>query len=149
MAEAYICRSGYQRYCVGDIFVTTRTGNPADLLGYGTWQQIKDRFLLAAGDSYAAGSTGGEAEHTLTIDEMPSHRHTFASVAGTNGECFSDFGENSAIQSGGSVYPTRPGFTKGADYGSYGYLQMQHTGNSQSHNNMPPYLVVNMWIRVA
>ena len=41
----------------------------------GTWEQIKDAFLLAAGDDYIAGSTGGEATHTLTVDEMPKHSH--------------------------------------------------------------------------
>ena len=36
----------------------------------GTWEQIKDVFLLAAGDTYSAGSTGGEATHTLTVAEF-------------------------------------------------------------------------------
>lgn len=39
------------------------------------WEQIKDVFLLQAGNTYAAGSTGGEATHALTINEMPSHCH--------------------------------------------------------------------------
>ena len=34
-------------------------------------------FVLAAGDSYSVNSTGGEKTHTLTIDEMPSHDHSF------------------------------------------------------------------------
>ena len=139
-----------QQYAVGDIFVTTRAGNPAGLLGYGTWSQIKDRFLLAAGDSYAAGSTGGEAEHTLTVDEMPAHRHSFGSHAGSAGDRFSSLRDpESAINSQGSVYPNRPGFTQGADYTSYGYIQLELVGGSQSHNNMPPYMAVYMWLRTA
>lgn len=31
--------------------------------------------LLSAGDTYAVGSEGGEAQHTLTVEEMPSHSH--------------------------------------------------------------------------
>ena len=49
--------------------------SPATLFG-GTWSRISDRFLLAAGSSYSAGSTGGEASHALTTAEMPGHTHT-------------------------------------------------------------------------
>lgn len=50
-------------YPVGSIYTSTKNTNPASTLG-GTWTQIKDRFLLCAGDSYSAGSTGGSATHT-------------------------------------------------------------------------------------
>ena len=63
-----------QMYPVGSIYMSVNDTNPHDLFG-GTWEQIKDRFLLAAGDTYAAGRTGGEAQHKLTVDEMPSHNH--------------------------------------------------------------------------
>ena len=43
----------------------------------GTWTQIKDRFILAAGDSYTNGATGGAATVTLSINNMPNHTHTF------------------------------------------------------------------------
>ena len=64
-------------YPIGSIYSSTEDTSPATLFGFGTWDQIKDRFLLAAGDTYAAGNTGGAANHTLTVDEMPSHSHTF------------------------------------------------------------------------
>ena len=60
---------------VGYIWLSTVNKNPSEYIG-GTWVQIKDKFLLCAGDTYAGGSTGGEASHTLTVSEMPSHRHT-------------------------------------------------------------------------
>ena len=62
-------------YPVGSIYMSTTNINPSTLFG-GTWEQIKDRFLLAAGDTYQNGTTGGEANHTLTINELPSHNHT-------------------------------------------------------------------------
>jgi microcystin-dependent protein len=44
----------------------------------GTWTRIVDRFLLGGSSvSYEIGSTGGEAEHTLSIYEMPKHTHDF------------------------------------------------------------------------
>lgn len=62
-------------YPVGSIYISANSTSPATLFG-GTWSMIKDKFILLAGDTYRAGSTGGEASHKLTIDEMPRHNHT-------------------------------------------------------------------------
>ena len=84
-------------YPVGSIYTSTKNTNPAATLG-GTWTQIKDRFLLCAGDSYSAGATGGSATHThtsaahthttaghtLTINETPSHGHGVGYYASSN-----------------------------------------------------------------
>jgi hypothetical protein len=75
-------------YPVGAIYMSTVNTSPATLFG-GTWVQIKDRFLLSAGDTYTAGSTGGAASksytpagtvgnHTLTASEIPSHAHSMS-----------------------------------------------------------------------
>lgn len=61
-------------YPIGSIYQSTSSATPGSLFG-GTWERIKDVFLLSAGDTYHAGSTGGEATHTLTISEMPAHAH--------------------------------------------------------------------------
>jgi microcystin-dependent protein len=37
---------------------------------------LRDRFIVGAGTSYAVGATGGSANHTLTTAEMPTHTHT-------------------------------------------------------------------------
>jgi microcystin-dependent protein len=37
---------------------------------------LRDRFIIGAGTSYAVGATGGSSTHTLTTAEMPSHTHT-------------------------------------------------------------------------
>ena len=63
-------------YPVGSIYWSSNNTNPGTLFG-GTWTQIKDRFILAAGDSYTNGSTGGAATVTLTVSNMPSHTHSF------------------------------------------------------------------------
>lgn len=59
---------------IGSLYWSSSSTSPASLFG-GTWTQIKDKFVLAAGDTYAAGATGGEATHLLTVAEMPSHDH--------------------------------------------------------------------------
>jgi len=61
-------------YPVGSIYLSVVNTDPSTLFG-GTWEQIKDKFLLSAGDSYANGATGGEANHTLSAEEMPTHKH--------------------------------------------------------------------------
>ena len=61
-------------YPVGSIYMSVNSTSPASLFG-GTWEQLKDRFLIGAGNSYEVNATGGEATHTLTIDEMPKHSH--------------------------------------------------------------------------
>jgi microcystin-dependent protein len=71
-------------YPVGAIYMSVSPTSPATLFG-GTWERITGRFLLAATDggssgaSQAAGRTGGEAAHTLTTSEMPSHTHDLSS----------------------------------------------------------------------
>lgn len=55
---------------VGSIYMSMNATEPSVLFG-GTWERIKDRFILAAGDSYETGATGGEAEHKLTLTELP------------------------------------------------------------------------------
>lgn len=61
-------------YPVGSIYMSVNATNPATFIG-GTWARITDVFLLASGNAYAPGSTGGEAVHTLTTNEMPAHEH--------------------------------------------------------------------------
>ncbi len=63
---------------VGSLYWTSSTENPAVTFGGGTWTQIKDRFVLAAGSSYKQGNTGGSATITLTTAQLPSHSHTIA-----------------------------------------------------------------------
>ena len=67
-------------YPIGSIYMSINNTNPGTLFG-GVWEQIKDTFLLASGDSYASGTTGGSASVTLTIDNLPSHNHSFTGTS--------------------------------------------------------------------
>lgn len=112
--------------------------SPASLFG-GTWEQIKDRFILAAGDTYAAGSTGGEAMNTLTEREMPSHSH-----AGYG----ADENSGSIILSKAMCTYRNAGI--GTNYISNGgIITNLSAGGSQPHNNMPPYIAMYVWKRIA
>lgn len=71
-------------YPVGSIFMkASDTNNPGKVIG-DTWARIQGKFLLGASSSYAIKSTGGAATHTLTVNEMPTHRH---SLVETNPVC--------------------------------------------------------------
>ena len=71
-------------YPVGSLYWSSKSTNPASLFG-GTWVQIKDRFVLACGDTYkTVGATGGSKTVTLTEQQIPNHTHTFRGTAVTS-----------------------------------------------------------------
>ena len=121
-------------YPIGAIYLSVSATNPAILFG-GKWEQIKDRFLLAAGDIYAIGTTGGEATHKLTIEEMPSHKHQI----NTNNDDWNN------SPNGGNYGTTHDGANSWYNTNWY----TENSGGNAAHNNMPPYLTVYMWKRVA
>lgn len=112
---------------IGSIYLSVSETNPTTLFG-GTWERIEDTFLLAAGSSYAAGATGGEATHTLTINEIPSHSHNIKTISGK-------------VASGSN-------FSRIASDGSGVSNVILNTGGGAAHNNMPPYLAVYVWKRI-
>ena len=118
-------------YPVGSIYISTVSTNPSILFGFGTWTQIKDTFLLAAGTTYKAGSTGGEATHKLTVNEMPAHTHQQSVGQSSEDFIVAQGGEASWVLNGA------------------GTSQTGSTGGSAAHNNMPPYLAVYVWKRTA
>ena len=130
-------------YPVGAIYMSVNSTSPATLFG-GTWERIQDRFLLAAGSSYSAGATGGEATHTLTVNEMPAHSHIFPSE-------YKDWSSTNTLdawqtyildESWGQI-------SSEATTGKYLHTRTISEGGSQPHNNIPPYLAVYMWKRTA
>ena len=117
-------------YPIGAIYLSVNDANPAALFG-GTWERIGGRFLLGADSTYAAGSTGGEAAHTLTADEMPRHNH-----------------EVDNLNASGSSTPFMT--VQAQDKRGFGgNVQTMYAGGGKAHNNMPPYLAVYMWKRTA
>ena len=134
-------------YPVGSFYISAKSTNPATLFG-GTWEQIQGRFLLGRSSSYPVGSMGGEATHTLTESEMPSHKgHLSSGIAGgapyekgnykgfLNSDKmtpYSDIGRGWNVYAGNEMHPAS-----------------EAVGGGQAHNNMPPYLSVYIWKRTA
>lgn len=119
-------------YPVGSIYMSVVSTNPATLFG-GTWERLKDRFLLGAGDTYTAGATGGAPTHTQTEGEMPIHTHrTINYTTGFTG------GSQTGIV---TVLAGTAGGTPVA--------AVQTAGGGNPFSIMPPYLAVYMWQRTA
>jgi microcystin-dependent protein len=82
---------------------------------------LRDRFVVGAGNQYTVDETGGAESVQLTVDEMPSHNHTVARS--------SNSGQPGDDDDGQAVTDDRSPFTDST--GS--------TGNDQAHENRPPY----------
>lgn len=129
-------------YPVGSVYMSVNETSPASLFG-GTWEQLKDRFLLGAGNTYGAGLIGGKSTVTLTSGQL----------AKTSVVIYAE-------QTGGALgpVPANTFFMKSNAWewagttdkaGEYTRGVFSSIGNNEPHENMPPYLTVYMWKRVA
>ena len=137
-------------YPVGSLYWSSKPTNPEILLG-GTWVQIKDTFILAAGDNYAAGSSGGSATETLTLAQIPEHDH-FGSAENA-GNHFHQLNAYASASSGGGKgywFDRSGALDTTQEAGTHSHnIYITKTGGGQSHNNMPPYTVKYCWERTA
>lgn len=120
----------------------------SNYLGF-TWERIASGKMLVGIDSAdtdfnTIGKTGGEKEHTLTINEMPAHSHKLQ-------------GNTNVVFDESSIYPyllasAKRGYVNGDSVvlgDGYTINDTTNTGGGQSHNNMPPYQVVALWQRIS
>ena len=122
---------------VGSIFISTENTSPASMFG-GEWEQIKGRFLLGADSTRAAGSTGGEANVTLSKSQVPYEAELYYYYDGNGSDIPQDY-----CYFKNDVWAYSTGTTKG-------YInKFGPTRDATAHNNMPPYLAVYLWKRVS
>ena len=145
-------------YPVGSIYMSVNSTDPSSLFG-GGWTRLKDRFLLAAGDTYAVNSTGGSATHTLTTSEMPSHSHTKGSMRiygyvksvmfGYTEDVNGPFSISSKYQEAWKTGSGSDQRTITFDTNTGGWSgSTSSVGSGSAHNNMPPYITVYVWKRI-
>lgn len=100
---------------------------------------LRGRLAIHMGDDHFLGERAGEEAHTLTIYEIPSDAHIFAS---TNPGTLTEPGRNSILAA--------PKTLDNQDIKLYApatdSVMFGTTGGSQPHENMQPYLVVNYCI---
>lgn len=139
-------------YPVGSIYMSTNNVSPQTFIG-GTWVLIQGKFLLAAGDGYTAGDTGGEASHTLTAAESGQKAITISGDGAHQHSVLMKY-RQAGVLTGTAAYfhgdgtLNYTGFSTVADQGAHSH-SISGSDAANAHNNMPPYIVVYVWKRTA
>ena len=149
-------------YPVGSVYVSiTDSRNPADILGFGTWEALPAGYgLVAQGTAtaedgstltFTAGQKSGEFKHQITVGESAKHSHGqniakgnntgyIAQVAG-----FPSYNEEHPIHKGEGAWIE----ASGKSSNMYSQINTDYSGASQPHNNVSPCLAAYMWERKA
>lgn len=146
-------------YPVGSIYMSVNSSNPGSLFG-GTWEKMPaGRVLIPEGESdwgteYEAGSTGGEATHTLTVDEMPKHTHSFAGTSiGAHQHGIPKQAEYDANYSSWCGSSGDHGKKNNINSDLAGSASTSGTiassGSGKSHNIFQPFITVYAWKRIS
>ncbi|MBQ7105380.1 MAG: hypothetical protein IJN90_05940 [Bacilli bacterium] len=140
--EGLMSQSGLLDYIypIGSIYISVNNVNPAISFG-GTWEQVKDKFLLSAGDTYAGGATGGAATHTHGLSNGYALINPSANVAAIYGKIktVSNWTDNFKSTISG----------KAASFSGNNTRGIALAGNSNSASSLPPYIAVYVWKRTA
>lgn len=165
-------------YPVGAYYMSSDSTSPAVLFG-GTWTQIQNRFIYAAGSGYSVNSTGGSATKTLVKDNIPSHTHSCGSAGshthtrGTmniTGTFDGNVNDGQSKKTGAFYYTGQPftgsdggndkpggviGFDASRSWSGATSSNGSHdhtigsTGKGTAFDVMPPYIVAYVWRRTA
>lgn len=149
---------------VGSIFTSVADTDPALLLGFGTWEPLAAGRVLIGLDAAqpefdTLGETGGAKEVTLTVAQMPGHTHTQDPHTHAQNPHGHVQRVNSATTGALSGYapdtststPATSGYSTvdATAINQSATAVNQSTGGGQPHTNLPPYLIVRFWKRVA
>ena len=106
---------------------------------------LRDRFVVGSGSTYATGATGGESTVTLTSSQMPAHNHSATSVSTVTdpGHSHTYKGQTGSSGSGVSSRDSE-NTTLITDSATTGITvststSIGNTGGGQAHENKPPY----------
>lgn len=137
-------------YPVGRIYLSSENVSPASFMG-GSWERIEDVFLLCAGTTYAAGSTGGSRYHTHLYGVRYSPYYGVACGNSENMLLCKDYPNDnyieSVVTSHTSINSVNNSLTNGQTQKTTSSRYSEGVSSSTSH--MPPYRAVYAWERVA
>ena len=133
--------------CNGATFDKDECPELYNILGSDKLPDLRDRFIVGAGNEYNLKDTGGEKEHTLTINELPKHSHevndyyyieNHEQISGISGkEKLTD-----AIHGSGDS-------DENNHYLYYKTHNTEESGEGQSHENRPPYYALYFIIKAS
>lgn len=155
---------------VGSIYMSVDNRNPSGIFGFGTWVQFASgRCIVGTGTTvddrgesrvFSLNQQGGAYQHQLATSEMPSHAHGHnlsgtTSVAGdhnhTTPAAWPGSGGNHVGHGSNQLnYSNRVS----SNSGNHSHTVIisggiSATGGNGAHNNVQPYIAVNIWRRTA
>lgn len=157
LLQQVILETKQQLYPVGSIYISSTPINPQQFFGFGEWEQIKDTFLVGSGNKYQLNKTGGSEAH------QHNYGFRYAGYFGTvileqtkstgllNYDKNNNFTLSSETTPGNVVTPKVPESLSQKWYSleTTNPAHYQHIAATSSTSNLPPYLVVEIWRRVA
>lgn len=115
---------------------------------------LRDRFVVGAGESYNVNSTGGEASHVLTVSEMPVHNHSGSTGgAGSHSHTATLRSNATNLVAGSSFYSVSTGSSTTVTTSTVANhthsVSISNAGGGGAHNNMPPYYALCYIMKIA
>ena len=158
----------YNPFPVGSIYMSVNNINPKKYFG-GTWVawgsgRIPIGVKTSDTDFATVEKTGGSKTHKLTVNEIPSHTHTFTGSSVTTASAGSHthqvgvgaYTSAPTVSSGLSILgePENLDKRKTTSAGSHTHTvtakgSNSSTGGSQAFDIMNPYITCYMWKRTA
>lgn len=163
---------------VGSLYWSKTNTDPSTIYPGTKWEAVKDKFIVAAGTTYKAGTSYGQTththtsaahthtvashthttgNHTLTVAEMPSHSHITrvswndASDTAANVKGQSGTGMKLSVDQGLSTEGKGGG--QAHNHGNTGGTSLTTNsttpGNTGSASNIPPSIAMYCWVRTA
>lgn len=159
---------------VGCVYETTISTNPADTLGFGTWELFGEgRVTVCVGSNgeqtWVSAEERGSETHRLVADEVPSHTHTFAETGSTGNTnldfTLNNFAGSQIATATGALDLTVGDFVLDTNDDDAAFLSAQFNGNHShtfsvsgttsarggggTHNNVQPSIALYRWTRTA
>ena len=140
-----------EMYPIGALYMSMDATSPSSLFG-GTWEQITNKFIYAAGAGEMAGASGGSASHNHSL----TRAYAKFCAATTGGSYYSEYNKSTGNVAEGETFSWLPEYytydatkynTFANPWSVSGATELG--GKTDNTNNLPPYITAYIWQRTA